>query len=480
LIKGVEVEQPEMTTSLLPDENFNWQAFDLLMVDIGKDKPLMKSMFARLQQAASLPPVIFFDTSATVEDAVEMMRLGADDYVDKRGLNDERLLKSLLAVADKVSRTDADQARQSTRESTASQDPNEITGVMHVSKAAEVSKGQPGTAEKAQHDTMSSDDDDISASLDAFLEKQAHTLPGLSLDLRAYAADLPFSLEDIEQKTAILGDYRVLNFLGAGSTTLAFKVESLGNHKVYALKMLYGAALNDKSAAERFKREFNSLQHLNHKHVAKLIEQNTVGERRYTVMEYYPEGDLKSRMTQRLPRETAIHYAAQIAAGLHAAHKHGLVHRDLKPGNILFRADGTLILVDFGIAKMTTGNLLGLTEEGKMVGTPYYVSPEQAKGGELDGRSDLYALGVILFEMLEARRPFVGDTPIDVMFAHVQQPVPKLTQEWDKLNEVLQRLLAKDANDRFDDGLEVVRPLHSICPECVDSDLLFEQKPAEA
>ncbi|TNF92220.1 MAG: response regulator [Gammaproteobacteria bacterium] len=484
MINGVEVGYPENMHSVLPDKDYNWAAFDLLIIDMGEDKPRMKSMFRELHQQVSLPPVIFLDTRASVDEAVEMMRLGAADYLDKRELNDDRLLKSLLVARESLhqaadSQTAVKQSLQEQNKASVSSDSSEVTGVMQVAAAAQLASTETNQDAKPVKNEMQSDTglDDVGMTLDAFLDKQeSGDATERLLDLQSLADDLPFSPLDVQQKTAILGSYRILGLLGAGSTTLAFKVESLDGKSLYALRMLYGAALADDSAAERFIREFNSLKDLKHPHVANLIEQNTEGERQYTVMEYYPNGDLRSRMTQRVPRETAIRYAAQIASGLYAAHKHGLVHRDLKPGNILFRADDSLVLVDFGIAKMTTGNLLGLTEEGKMVGTPYYVSPEQAKGGILDGRSDLYALGVILFEMLEARRPFTGDTPIDVMFAHVQDPIPKLTQDWDALNEVIERLLAKDADDRYDNGLEVIRALHSICPDCIDPDLLDEDQ----
>ena len=284
----------------------------------------------------------------------------------------------------------------------------------------------------------------------------------------------PFSAEDIEQGHAILGNYRILEFLGVGGMASVFKAQRISDDRLFAIKLL-DPTMAEESVRERFKMEFEILQTIKHKHVVNMEEQVEEGEWIYTVMEYLPGGDLKSRIRRRLKREEAVRYASQIAAALQAAHKQGVLHRDLKPANVLFRSDGTLALVDFGVAKDTKDTDKALTKEGQMVGTPYYASPEQATGAKLDQRSDLYALGIILFEMLEGRRPFVGDTSLQVLMAHVKEPVPLLSQEWDALNDVLTQLLAKDPQDRLADGHAVVQALSEASPGDVSEDLLNQQ-----
>ena len=281
----------------------------------------------------------------------------------------------------------------------------------------------------------------------------------------------PFTAEDIEQGHAFLGDYRILSFLGVGGMASVFKAQRVKDDHLFAIKLLDPSMADDK-VKERFRLEFEILQSIRHKHVVRMEEQVEEGGLMYTVMEYLPGGDLKSRIRRSLNRHEAVRYASQIASALHAAHEHGVLHRDLKPANVLFRTDGTLALVDFGVAKDTKGEDRELTREGQMVGTPFYASPEQATGARMDGRSDLYALGVIFYEMLQGQRPFTGDTSMQVLMAHVKDPIPLLPEQFDDLNDVLAQLLAKKPADRFPDGLQVVEALTESSSDDVPDNLL--------
>lgn len=283
----------------------------------------------------------------------------------------------------------------------------------------------------------------------------------------------PFSAEEIEQGHAFLGEYRILSFLGFGGMASVFKAQRTKDDHLFAIKLLDPSMADDK-VKERFRLEYEVLQSIHHRHVVNMEEQVEDDELMYIVMEYLPGGDLKTRIRRSLNRHEAVRYTSQIAAALHAAHQVGVLHRDLKPANVLFRSDGTLALVDFGVAKDTKGEDRELTREGQMVGTPFYASPEQATGAKMDGRSDLYALGVILYEMLQGSRPFVGDTSLQVLMAHVKDPVPLLPENLDDLNDVLAQLLAKKPSDRFADGLQVVQALAESCPQDVPGNLLAD------
>ena len=138
----------------------------------------------------------------------------------------------------------------------------------------------------------------------------------------------------------------------------------------------------------------------------------------------------------------------QVAMALKAIHEFGIVHRDLKPENIMFRADDSLAIVDFGIAKMIS-DVNSLTQTGHILGTPYYLSPEQAQGDMLDGRSDLYSAGVMMYEMLTQRRPFTASTPIALVNKHISEPVPRLPPELAPFQELIDKLMAKSARSRF-------------------------------
>lgn len=149
-----------------------------------------------------------------------------------------------------------------------------------------------------------------------------------------------------------------------------------------------------------------------------------------------------------------------------------MIHRDLKPANVLFRRDGSLASIDFGIVKHTAEIGNQVTMQGQVMGTPYYISSEQATGGQIDHRSDLYALGVIMYEMLEGKRLYEGESSIDIMKAHVRDPIPYLSDKSDMLNGVVSRLLSKKPEGRFPSGRDVVNALRSICPNVVPLEYL--------
>lgn len=487
LIDRIQVSFCDPEGDAWPDESYNWKEIDLVLADAGSDKSRLKAWFSALLEKINLPPVIFLDSKATIDDAVEMMRLGAIDYLDKRGLKDARLQRSLKTAWDN---------REPFHDKNESPDPSSSTGVIMADKIREATEeADQLIADKIREATEEADqliadkirevaenaDWSNSGSFNTDIDSNSFMLSSASDDsstswfkLPSIGDDFPFTPEDIQNRKAIIGNYYILEFLGIGSNTQVFKAEAIESKELFAIKILSPGIDGDESALNRFIREYQLVKDFDHPHIIQAYEQNTEGDWPFMVMEYCAKGDLQSQMKQRIPREKAISYAAQIASGLHGAHSAGLVHRDIKPSNILCRQNNTLVLVDFGIVKKQTTEEQAMTDEGKMVGTPYYMSPEQARGGKLDGRSDLYALGVILFEMLEGKRPFTGDTPIDVIFAHVQNPIPKLTQEWDELNDIIQRLLAKDIDERYATGLEVIKVLKKISPESVDDSLLSE------
>ena len=166
-------------------------------------------------------------------------------------------------------------------------------------------------------------------------------------------------------------------------------------------------------------------------------------------MEYFPLGDLRARMRRSLDPGIAIYYLRQIAAGLEAIHRVGIVHRDLKPDNIMVRADGMVAIADFGIAKQVS-MLITDTGADEIVGTPYYLSPEQVLGKPVDARTDLYSLGVMAYEMLTGQKPYTANTAQELLDKHLHAPLPQLPPAHQRLQPVLDGLLAKDPADRFE------------------------------
>jgi serine/threonine-protein kinase PpkA len=185
--------------------------------------------------------------------------------------------------------------------------------------------------------------------------------------------------------------------------------------------------------------------------------------REFLAMEYFPCGDLKQRLLHPLELSEAVRYARRIAVALRVVHSAGMLHRDLKPPNVMLRPDGSVVLIDFGLAKRVNSDTRS-TAVGVLRGSPYYMSPEQVQGRPLDARSDQYALGVVFFEMLTGRKPFSGLTAMDLMQQHVSGERPALPAELAVYEPLLAKLMAREREDRFADIDAVLTALDELPP----------------
>jgi serine/threonine-protein kinase PpkA len=208
----------------------------------------------------------------------------------------------------------------------------------------------------------------------------------------------------------------------------------------------------------QFAREFATAGALRHARIVDIYDYGVHDGREFIAMEYFPCGDLKSRMQNPVTEREALVYVQRIAGALAAVHKEGVLHRDLKPANIMLRENGDVVLIDFGLARTLDGGA-GSTRAGVLRGSPYYMSPEQAQGLELDPRSDLYGLGVIFFEMLTGERPYVGESAIEVLQQHVNGSLPELPAALAGHQPLLDGLLAKDREDRFASARDLLASL---------------------
>ncbi|HTY92319.1 MAG TPA: protein kinase [Steroidobacteraceae bacterium] len=197
-----------------------------------------------------------------------------------------------------------------------------------------------------------------------------------------------------------------------------------------------------------FAREYEALCALRNPSIVTIYDYGTNAGREFLAMEYFPRGDLKSRLLRGILEADALRYLEQIARALQAVHSAGILHRDLKPPNLMLRENDTIVLIDFGLARNLRGTP-NSTRTGVLRGSPYYMSPEQALGEELDGRTDLYSLGILFYEMLTGRKPYTGLSAIDVLQQHVAAPVPQLPHSHVHLQALLEGLIAKSREDRF-------------------------------
>lgn len=250
--------------------------------------------------------------------------------------------------------------------------------------------------------------------------------------------------------------YEIRRLIGQGGMATAYLAEQISLSRQVVLKVLDASVKESPDTVERFLNEGRIIASLNHPHIITIYDIGQSGDHLFISMEFVEGGDLKQRMQHKVfaPVE-AIDILEKVAAGLSAAHESGIVHRDVKPGNILFRRDGTALLSDFGIAKRLSGDS-DLTSTGMFVGSPNYMAPEQSEAGPIDGRADIYALGVILYEMLTGSRAYSADSVIDVILMHKKAPVPTLPPGLEQFQELLNLMMAKDRNDRFRDARSLI------------------------
>jgi eukaryotic-like serine/threonine-protein kinase len=255
-----------------------------------------------------------------------------------------------------------------------------------------------------------------------------------------------------EETSKRIGDYEVLGVLGAGGMGQVFKVRNVISDRIEAMKILLPDLAGRQDLADRFLREIKLLAGLNHPNIAALRTALTLNNQLVMVMEYVEGTTLATRLEQGpIPAADAVNYTNQVLGALSYAHSQKVIHRDIKPANMMLTPQGVVKLMDFGIARSGTDR--GLTMTGTTMGSLYYMSPEQVKGQPTDARSDLYSLGVSLYEMVTGERPFRADSDYSLMAAHLQQPPkPPIELRADlpaALNEIILMAIAKDPALRF-------------------------------
>lgn len=253
--------------------------------------------------------------------------------------------------------------------------------------------------------------------------------------------------------------YKIIRELGSGaSASVHLAVQENLNRRV-AIKVMRNTYSNDASFSLRFKREGRIIAQLSHPNIVPVYDVGENDDHLFMAMEYLPGKDLRAK-SKDLKVEQALGYMIDLANALNYAHEKGYVHRDVKPENILFRANGEIVLTDFGIARPTE-SLTHMTVTGVLMGTPSYMSPEQIDGRELDGRSDLYALGAIFFELLTGKVPYQSDSIVNVGLQHLTADIPKLPKTTNIFQNLINLLLAKNPGDRPVSGKKLVDVLEA-------------------
>jgi serine/threonine-protein kinase PpkA len=257
--------------------------------------------------------------------------------------------------------------------------------------------------------------------------------------------------------------FTVHHEIGRGGMAVVYLATQNSLDRQVAVKVMSPLLASDPSFSERFLHEARTAGRLQHPGIVSVYDTGIHGHTHFIVIEHIPGGDLGSRLKAgSLSPSNALDITRQLAAALDYAHNKNFVHRDVKPDNILFRESDSAVLTDFGIAKAMGGDTTGLTAAGLAIGTPRYMSPEQARGHPVDGRSDLYSLGVVFHQMLTGKLPYDAPDSFAVGLMHITEPIPDLPSNLSKYQPLLNRLMAKSPDDRYQTGREVLESVATL------------------
>jgi len=248
---------------------------------------------------------------------------------------------------------------------------------------------------------------------------------------------------------------QVLRMIGEGGMSRVYLASREGDDEPLVVKILRSEVTSDRKALERFIEEYNLVERIRSRHVARIFGHGVSGDLAYLVMEFFDGGDLNKRLAGKsLEPEESLKIFRELMFALGDIHEQGVLHRDLKPQNLMFRADGSLAVLDFGIAKHV--DAIDRTGSGEILGTPRYMSPEQVRGAALDLRTDIYSAGVLLFQMLTGTHLFEGETAIEVALHHLNTQPPDMPAHLAPYQRLMDKLVEKDRDARFRNADEVI------------------------
>ena len=250
--------------------------------------------------------------------------------------------------------------------------------------------------------------------------------------------------------------HRLLRTISSGGASSVYLTENDSAAERIVLKVLKQVPdeIDGEHVFDRFIQEYELIAGIQHPNIVRIFDLGIADDHAFIAMEYFSAGDLKSRIQSGLKPGRILEYLRQITDALGVIHEVEVLHRDLKPGNIMFREDGSLGLIDFGLAKEMRLKA-AITGTGQIFGTPYYMSPEQGHAGKVDQRSDIYSLGVIFYEMLTGMKPFRGSSPMGVIYKHSHAARPSLPHRLGEYQPLLEQMLAVAPQDRFQSAGEL-------------------------
>ncbi len=253
--------------------------------------------------------------------------------------------------------------------------------------------------------------------------------------------------------------YTIVKEIATSNFSSVYLARSIRLRRNVVLKVMSrGTSPRELDDAERFQREYEIISSIAHRAIAEIYDFGALPQHQYLALEYIPCGDLRDRLRNPMSIDESLYYLRAIAEALRVIHVFGILHRDLKPANVMLREDNSPVLIDFGLARRSLDDA-GTTGAGQVLGSPYYISPEQAQGQRVDARTDLYSLGVMFYEMLTGQRPYSGKSALDIMEQHAHAPVPRLPENVALQQALVDRLMAKRLPERYVSADELLADL---------------------
>jgi DNA-binding response OmpR family regulator len=384
------------------------------------------TLLRRLRDQPATPAVIALAEEGNELTAVRALQLGAVDYLPKRLLTPERLSTAVRVALRRVERRVA----------------RRLASLANLSRDAEFNADNAGAAERTA---------DAPPASEADQQARPAAAAGAAVDKPLAPSGIAALLTT---NSEFIPGYTLRLKIGESEKAVVYLASSA--HRGHNVALKVSKTLRDEAAGRQFlEREYTAVMAVRSPLVVEIYDYGVHGGFEYLAMEYLPRGDLKARIQRGVSEQEALHYVVQIAAALQVVHEAGLVHRDLKPPNVMLRDNDAVALIDFGLARAVDGSTIS-TQTGVLLGSPYYMSPEQAQGDGLDARSDFYSLGVMCYELLTGQKPYIGGTAMEVLQQHVNAPLPALPADLARYEPFLGRLMAKARGERFATASEII------------------------
>ena len=409
-IKRVKVTCYDFKNEGSLSEDYDWSKYDILLLDYKLGK--YGNGLDILQQHSTnpkFPPTIFLTTEGSEYVAVKAIKLGANDYINKANTT-LRMISNMVydvLVSEKLLRK--------------GETINQAQSI--ISSLSEESNTEPKVAGKAPN------------------RKKNKTAK--------------------KKNNSIQLNYKLIKLISKGMLSQVYLAERYSDGLAVALKVLDVRRVTDENIKSRFLREASIISQIVSPFIVKIYGHGVTEKYGHITMEFLTGGDLKAKMEKPIEANRAIDYAIAIAFALVEIHSVGIIHRDLKPGNIMFRDNGKLVLTDFGISKKFD-NDHEITNMGQVLGTPHYMSPEQCQGHFLDLRSDLYSIGVLIYEMLSGKKPYDTSTVASLIYQHVYSDIPKLPKHLNKYQTIIDNTMAKEPEGRYQDAMTLITALKEV------------------